>query len=96
MESIILSKKQKEYILDDYSIVICQTNKKGKNVESKLNLRIAECERAFDVVKDNFNLKNLCSIPQKYMRMITFSASMILIPLLRYTFWLFRRSISLT
>ena len=70
LDSFLLDYVHVPYDLDDYSIVICQTNKKGKNVESKLNLRIAECERAFDIVKDNFNLHNLCSIPQKYMRMI--------------------------
>ena len=58
------------YNLGDYSIVVCQTNKKAKNVESKLNLRIRECQRSFDVIKNNFNVANLCSIPDKYLKMI--------------------------
>lgn len=70
LDSFLLEYEHVNYDLNDYSIVVCQTNKKGKNVENKLNLRIAECERAFDIIKDNFNVNNLCSIPQKYMRMI--------------------------
>lgn len=56
--------------LGDYTIVVCQTNKKKIKMNQKYNLRVRECERSFDIIKNNFNVQNLCNIPEKYMDMI--------------------------
>lgn len=58
------------YNLGDYSIVVCQTNVIIANTYALYKQRVRECERALDIIKNNFNVRTLCQIPGKYLEMI--------------------------
>lgn len=56
---------QFEYIdfnLNDYIIVIMNTNKRRELNESKYNERRSECEEALKIIKKNINIENLCNL----------------------------------
>ncbi len=48
--------------IDDYSFVVLKSNKKRKLTESKYNERVIECNKALDVLKNHYNIKNLCEL----------------------------------
>lgn len=48
--------------IDDYSFVVLKSNKKRKLTESKYNERVIECNKALDILKNHYNIKNLCEL----------------------------------
>ena len=51
--------------LGKYTFVVMKTNKPRKLVESKYNDRVDECNKALDIIKTNYNVKNLCELDVK-------------------------------
>lgn len=49
-------------LLENYSIVIANSNKKRSLVDSKYNERFAECRKALDLLKQKFDIQNLCEL----------------------------------
>lgn len=70
LDNYMLNYEYISYDLQDYSIVVCQTNKPSLKVNSKYKQRVRECQRAFDIIKNNFNVINLAKIPYEYLEMI--------------------------
>lgn len=70
LDNYMLSYEYISYDLKDYSLVVCQTNKPSLKVNSKYKQRVRECQRAFDIIKNNFNVINLAKIPLEYLDMI--------------------------
>lgn len=58
------------YSLGDYAIVVCQTNFDKPKAYTLYNQRVHECQRALDIIQNNFNVKSLCQIPEQYLGMI--------------------------
>lgn len=59
------AKFEYEYIdlnLGDYTFVVMKTNKPRALVESKYNERVEECEKALELIKDEFPVNNLCEL----------------------------------
>ena len=52
----------KNMILDDYSFLILKTNKPRKLTESKYNERVDECGKALNIIKNKYNVNNLCEL----------------------------------
>lgn len=48
--------------LNDYEIVICNSNVKRGLVDSKYNERRSECEEALQIMKEIYPIKNLCDM----------------------------------
>ena len=66
-EAILLdcAKFEYEYIpidFKDYTIVVLQTNKKRALTESKYNERVKECNKALELLKNKYNINNLCEL----------------------------------
>ncbi len=70
LDNYMLNYEYISYDLQDYSIVVCQTNKPSLKVNTKYKQRVRECQRAFDIIKNNFNVINLAKIPLEYLEMI--------------------------
>lgn len=49
--------------LDNYRFVILNTNVERKLTESKYNERVKECNIGLSLIKDKYNVENLCQIP---------------------------------
>ncbi len=58
------------YNLGNYSLIVCQTNVIIANTYALYKQRVRECERALDIIKNNFNIRTLYQIPEKYLGMI--------------------------
>ena len=59
------AKFEYEYIdlnLGEYTFVVMKTNKPRALVESKYNERVEECEKALELIKDEFPVNNLCEL----------------------------------
>jgi len=59
------SKFEYEYVdinLSDYEFVVLKTNKPRKLIESKYNERVEECNKALDIIKTKYDVKNLCML----------------------------------
>ncbi len=48
--------------LGDYKILICNTKKPRKLIESKYNERLVECQEGLKILKDKLNVENLAEI----------------------------------
>lgn len=70
LDNYMLNYEYIPYDLGDYSIVVCQTNKPSQKVNSKYKQRVRECQRALDIIKNNFNVLTLTKIPKEYLEMI--------------------------
>lgn len=54
-------------VLEDYKIVICNTNKQRGLGDSKYNQRRSECEQALECLNTKLNIKYLCDLtPEEY------------------------------
>lgn len=70
LDNYMLNYEYIPYDLGDYSIVVCQTNKPSKKINSRYKKRVRECQRALDIIKNNFNVLTLTKIPEEYLEMI--------------------------
>ncbi|VEU80885.1 galactokinase [Haploplasma axanthum] len=49
-------------ILNDYSLLVINTNKKRGLADSKYNERFNECQESLEILKKHYDVKDLCSI----------------------------------
>lgn len=70
LDNYMLNYEYIPYDLGDYSIIVCQTNKPSQKVNLKYKQRVIECQRALDIIKNNFNVLTLTKIPKEYLEMI--------------------------
>lgn len=56
--------------LQDYVILVGNTNKKRKLTDSKYNERRAECDKSFDILKQHFAISNLCDLRKENIEKI--------------------------
>ena len=84
--AIALGKKNKALLLDcsafdyeykdislgDYTFVVLKTNKPRKLIESKYNERVNECNKALSILKEKYNISNLCELKSKDLNEIKY------------------------
>lgn len=70
LDTFMLNYEYVPYNIGDYSIIVCQTNKPSIKINAKYKQRVRECERALDIIKNNFNVLTLPKIPHEYLSMI--------------------------
>ncbi len=54
-------------ILGDYQLLVINSNKQRGLADSKYNERFSECQTAYALLKDRYNVANLCSIPTDHL-----------------------------